>query len=69
MAANTEVKLQWRLPSGGVLFSTLAKTNAKGSFTAKMQVRPANAAQGGEPSQLVAEAIRFRLAGFGPARR
>jgi phosphonate transport system permease protein len=55
MAANTDVKLQWLLPSGNVLFSKLAKTDAKGSFTAQVEVRPINAAVDGAPSHLQAE--------------
>jgi phosphonate transport system permease protein len=55
MAANTEVKLQWLLPSGNVLFSKLAKTDAKGSFSAQVEVRPINAAVDGNPSHLQAE--------------
>ncbi len=55
MAANTDVKLQWLLPSGNVLFSKLAKTDAKGSFTAQVEVRPINAAVDGNPSHLQAE--------------
>jgi phosphonate transport system permease protein len=55
MAANTDVKIQWLLPSGNVLFSKLAKTDASGSFTAQVEVRPINAAQDGVPSHLQAE--------------
>ena len=55
MAANTDVKLQWLLPSGNVLFSKLAKTDASGSFTAQVEVRPINATQDGKPSHLQAE--------------
>jgi phosphonate transport system permease protein len=55
MAANTDVKLQWLLPSGNVLFSKLAKTDANGSFTAQVEVRPINATQDGNPSHLQAE--------------
>jgi phosphonate transport system permease protein len=55
MAANTDVKLQWLLPSGNVLFSKLAKTDANGSFTAQVEVRPITAAVDGQPSHLLAE--------------
>jgi phosphonate transport system permease protein len=55
MAANTDVKIQWLLPSGNTLFSKLAKTDASGSFTTQVEVRPINAAQDGVPSHLQAE--------------
>jgi phosphonate transport system permease protein len=55
MAANTDVKIQWLLPSGNSLFSKLAKTDAKGSFTAQVEVRPITAAVDGQPSHLQAE--------------
>ncbi len=55
MAANTDVKIQWLLPSGNILFSKLAKTDAEGSFTAQVEVRPINATQDGNPSHLQAE--------------
>jgi phosphonate transport system permease protein len=54
MAPNAEVKLQWLLPSGNQLFSTLAKTDASGNFTAQVQVRPINTTTGGTPSHLQA---------------
>jgi phosphonate transport system permease protein len=54
MAPNNSVKLQWLLPSGNVLFSVLAKTDATGSFTAQMEVRPITATTGGVPSHLQA---------------
>jgi phosphonate transport system permease protein len=53
---NASVTLQWRLPNGNALFSALASTDATGAFTAKMQVRPANATQGGVASRLEAVA-------------
>jgi phosphonate transport system permease protein len=55
MAANTDVKIQWLLPSGNILFSKLAKTDANGNFTAQVEVRPINATQDGKPSHLQAE--------------
>jgi phosphonate transport system permease protein len=55
MAANTDVKIQWLLPSGNILFSKLAKTDASGSFSAQVEVRPINATQDGKPSHLQAE--------------
>ncbi len=54
LEAHAQVKLQWRLPNGGALFSALASTNGEGAFTAKMQARPANVTQGGVPSRLEA---------------
>lgn len=55
MAPNSDVKLQWLLPSGNVLFSKLAKTDAQGSFSAQMEVRPITATVDGTPSHLQAE--------------
>lgn len=54
MAPNTSVKIQWLLPSGGALFSELAKTNANGEFTSQVEVRPINATTDGVPSHLQA---------------
>jgi phosphonate transport system permease protein len=54
MAPNSSVKIQWLLPSGNVLFSTLAKTDANGDFTAQVEVRPINATTNGIPSHLQA---------------
>lgn len=51
---NVRVKLQWLLPSGNVLFSTIANTDAKGNFTAQVEVRPINATVKGIPSHLQA---------------
>lgn len=51
---NVRVKLQWLLPSGNVLFSTIANTDAKGNFTAQVEVRPINATVNGIPSHLQA---------------
>jgi phosphonate transport system permease protein len=55
MAPNSSVKLQWLLPSGNVLFSKLAQTDAQGGFTADMEVRPITATAEGNPSHLQAE--------------
>jgi phosphonate transport system permease protein len=54
MAPNNSVKLQWLLPSGNVLFSKLANTDANGGFTAQMEVRPITATTGGVSSHLQA---------------
>jgi phosphonate transport system permease protein len=54
MAPKTSVKLQWLLPSGNVLFSTLATTDVNGDFTAQVEVRPINATTNGVPSHLQA---------------
>jgi ABC-type phosphate/phosphonate transport system permease subunit len=54
MVPNDSVKLQWLLPSGNTLFSKLAKTDANGSFTAQVEVRPINATANGTPSHLQA---------------
>ena len=54
MAPNSRVKLQWLLPSGNVLFSAIANTDADGSFTAQVEVRPINATVGGVASHLQA---------------
>lgn len=54
MAPNNSVKLQWLLPSGNVLFSKLAETDANGGFTAQVEVRPINATANGKPSHLQA---------------
>jgi phosphonate transport system permease protein len=54
MIPNGSVKLQWLLPSGNVLFSVLAKTDANGEFTAQMEVRPITATTNGIPSHLQA---------------
>ena len=55
MAPNNDVKIQWLLPSGNALFSKLAATDADGSFTAQIEVRPINAAQDGVASHLEAK--------------
>ncbi len=54
LAPNESVKLQWKLPSGNDLFSVLAHTDAKGNFTAQVEVRPINATVAGIPSHLQA---------------
>ncbi len=54
LPANSDVKLQWLLPSGNALFSQLATTDAKGNFTAKMEVRPITATTQGVPTHLQA---------------
>ena len=54
LEANADVKLQWQLPNGNALFSTLARTDATGAFTARMQVRPAAATRAGQPSRIEA---------------
>ncbi|MGZ6346166.1 MAG: phosphonate ABC transporter, permease protein PhnE, partial [Anaerolineales bacterium] len=47
--------LQWLLPSGNVLFSTLVTTDANGNFTTQIDIRPITATTGGKPSHLQAE--------------
>ncbi|MGE5123500.1 MAG: PhnE/PtxC family ABC transporter permease, partial [Acidobacteriaceae bacterium] len=54
MAPKARVKLQWLLPSGNVLFSTIANTDAGGNFSAQVQVRPITATVNGLPSHLQA---------------
>lgn len=55
MAPDTDVKLYWLLPTGNALFSKLAHTDANGSFTAQVEVRPVNVTTDGTPSHLQAE--------------
>jgi phosphonate transport system permease protein len=55
MAPNNDVKLSWLLPSGNVLFSKWATTDANGNFTTEMEVRPITATTDGTPSHLLAE--------------
>jgi phosphonate transport system permease protein len=55
MAPNTDVKLSWLLPSGNILFSKWATTDAKGNFTTEVEVRPITATVNGTPSHLLAE--------------
>jgi phosphonate transport system permease protein len=54
LAPNTDVKVQWLLPSGNVLFSVLSHSDAKGDFIAKVEVRPITATVDGVPSHLQA---------------
>jgi phosphonate transport system permease protein len=51
---NNDVKIQWLLPSGNALFSTLATTDQNGNFTAQVEVRPITATTDGTPSHLQA---------------
>ena len=55
MAPDNNVKIQWVLPDGNVLFSTWATTDASGNFTAQVEVRPINVTTNGVPSQLQAQ--------------
>jgi phosphonate transport system permease protein len=54
MAPNTQVKLQWLLPSGNTLFSKFAQTDAAGNFSAQIEVRPITAAANGVTSHIQA---------------
>ncbi len=54
LAPNSDVKLQWLLPSGNDLFSVLAHSDSKGNFTTQVEVRPINATVNGVPSHLQA---------------
>lgn len=55
MAPNANVKVQWKLPTGNVLFMKFGKTDAAGSFSTQVEVRPITAAVDGTPSYLQAE--------------
>ncbi len=55
MAPNNDVKLSWLLPSGNTFFSDLVTTDASGSFTTKVELRPITASVEGVPSHLQAE--------------
>jgi phosphonate transport system permease protein len=55
MAPGSSVKLQWLLPSGDVLFSKWATTDASGNFTVQMEVRPINVTTNNIPSHILAE--------------
>ncbi len=55
MVPDNDVKLEWLLPSGDALFSSWAKTDAEGNFTAEVEVRPITATTEGVPSHLQAE--------------
>jgi phosphonate transport system permease protein len=52
MVPNHSVNLQWLLPDGNVLFSDKAQTDASGSFTKQIEVRPIVAATDGVISHL-----------------
>lgn len=54
LAPNNQVKLQWLLPTGNTLFTKLATTDANGSFTAEVEVRPVTTTTDGTPSHLQA---------------
>lgn len=51
---NSDVKLQWQLPDGNILFSVLAKTDASGDFATQVEVRPITASVNGAPSHMQA---------------
>jgi phosphonate transport system permease protein len=51
---NSDVKIQWLLPTGNALFSKLATTDADGNFTTQVEVRPVTATTDGTPSHLQA---------------
>ena len=51
---NSDVKVQWLLPTGNALFSKLATTDANGNFTTQVEVRPVTATTDGTPSHLQA---------------
>ncbi len=55
LVPDSDVKIQWLLPSETPFFSVWAKTDAKGNFTAEVEVRPINATTDGIPSHLQAE--------------
>jgi phosphonate transport system permease protein len=55
MAPNSRVKIQWILPSGDPYFSKWADTDANGSFTTDVEIRPIFATTNGIPSHLTAE--------------
>jgi phosphonate transport system permease protein len=55
MSPNSSVRIQWLLPDGNALFSTLAETDAGGNFTTQVEVRPITATVDGTPSHLQAE--------------
>lgn len=54
LPVNSEVKLQWLLPTGNALFSQLAQTDANGNFTTQVEVRPITATAQGVPTHLQA---------------
>ena len=55
LPANTDVKIQWLLPTGNTLFSKLAKTDATGNYSTQVEVRPINVTTDGVPSHLEAK--------------
>jgi phosphonate transport system permease protein len=55
LQSNASVNVQWILPDGNALFSKLGRTDARGSFTAQVEVRPATGARHGTASRLQAE--------------
>ncbi len=55
LVPDTDVKLQWLLPSGTPFFSSWTKTDASGNFTAEVDVRPITSTTDGVPSHLQAE--------------
>jgi phosphonate transport system permease protein len=67
MAPNTRVKLQWLLPSGNILFSAIANTDAQGDFTSQVEVRPINVTTDGAPSHLQAE-TNVPVGGLAPSQ-
>ncbi len=55
LSPDTDVKISWLLPSGNTLFSLWATTDASGSFSTEVDVRPITATANGTPSHLQAE--------------
>lgn len=64
---DADVRLEWKLPGGGALFSRLARTDAQGAFSARVEVRPVNATQNGVPGSLQAETA-IAVGGIAPSR-
>lgn len=54
MRPDTQVKLQWVLPSGNTLFSKFTQTDADGNFSAQVEVRPITVTANGVASHLQA---------------
>ncbi len=52
LAPDASVMVEWKLPNGNALFSRLARTDDRGAFTTRIEVRPVTAAQNGVPSTL-----------------
>jgi len=67
LAPSSDVRIQWLLPTGNTLFSTLATTDASGSFTIQVEVRPITAVTDGTPSHLQA-AISIPVGGLIPSQ-